>query len=91
MRLVAPRRFGKTSLLLAHASLLRATGWRAVHVDLSRVTDMTDVARRIAEGYAGGRAEPGFTPDRTHVTPSATADASNGVPAYGSGRVAELT
>ena len=52
VRLVAPRRFGKTSLLLAHASLLRATGWRAVHVDLSRVTDMTDVARRIADAYA---------------------------------------
>jgi hypothetical protein len=52
VRLVAPRRFGKTSLLLAHAAQLRATGWRTVHVDLSRVTDMTDVARRIAESYA---------------------------------------
>jgi uncharacterized protein len=52
VRLVAPRRFGKTSVLLAHAAQLRATGWRTVHVDLSRVTDMTDVARRIAESYA---------------------------------------
>lgn len=52
VRLVGPRRFGKTSLLLAHAAQLRATGWRTVHVDLSRVTDMTDVARRIAESYA---------------------------------------
>jgi hypothetical protein len=52
VRLVAPRRFGKTSLLLAHAAQLRATAWRTVHVDLSRVTDMTDVARRIAESYA---------------------------------------
>jgi len=52
VRLVAPRRFGKTSVLLAHAAQLRATGWRTVHVDLSRVTDMTDVARRIADAYA---------------------------------------
>lgn len=52
VRLVAPRRFGKTSLLLAHGAQLRATGWRTVHVDLSRVTDMTDVARRIAQAYA---------------------------------------
>jgi len=52
VRLVAPRRFGKTSLLLAHGAQLRATGWRTVHVDLSLVTDMTDVARRIVESYA---------------------------------------
>jgi hypothetical protein len=52
VRLVAPRRYGKTSLLLAHAAQLRETGWRGVHVDFSRVTDMTDVARRIAAAYA---------------------------------------
>jgi uncharacterized protein len=52
VRLVAPRRFGKTSLLLAHGAQLRETGWRTVHVDLSRVTDMTDVARRFAHAYA---------------------------------------
>jgi uncharacterized protein len=51
VRLVAPRRYGKTSLLLAHAAQLRETGWRTAHVDLSRVTDMTDVARRIASAY----------------------------------------
>src|SRR5512132_582505 len=52
VRLVGPRRFGKTSLLLAHAERLRATGWRTVHVDLSRVADLTDVARRVAVAYA---------------------------------------
>jgi hypothetical protein len=52
VRLVAPRRYGKTSLLLAHAAQLRETGWRAAHVDFSRVTDVTDVARRIAAAYA---------------------------------------
>jgi hypothetical protein len=52
VRLVAPRRYGKTSLLLAHAGRLRQTDWRTVHVDLSRVTDLTDVARRLAAAYA---------------------------------------
>jgi hypothetical protein len=51
VRLAAPRRYGKTSLLLAHAAQLRETGWRTAHVDFSRVTDMTDVARRIAAAY----------------------------------------
>jgi hypothetical protein len=52
VRLVAPRRYGKTSLLLAHAGRLTETGWRTAHVDLSRVTDLTDVARRVAAAYA---------------------------------------
>src|SRR4051812_44473425 len=52
VRLAAPRRYGKTSLLLAHAAQLRETGWQTAHVDFSRVTDMTDVARRIAAAYA---------------------------------------
>src|SRR3954463_6580784 len=52
VRLVAPRRYGKTSLLLAHAGRLQQTSWRTAHVDLSRVTDLTDVARRLAAAYA---------------------------------------
>src|SRR5215208_4262521 len=52
VRLAAPRRFGKTSLLLAHAEQLRETGWRTAHVDFSQVSDLTDVARRIAGAYA---------------------------------------
>src|ERR671939_437898 len=51
VRLAAPRRYGKTSLLLAHAAQLRTTGWRTVHADLGRVSDLTDVARRIAVAY----------------------------------------
>ena len=51
VRLAAPRRFGKTSLLVAHAAQLRETGWRAAHVDFGRVTDLTDAARRIATAY----------------------------------------
>jgi hypothetical protein len=52
VRLAAPRRYGKTSLLLAHAAQLRETGWRTAHVDFSRVTDMTDAARRVVAAYA---------------------------------------
>src|SRR5918911_4850275 len=52
VRLAAPRRFGKTSVLLAHAARLRETGWRTAHVDFSQVSDLTDVARRIASAYA---------------------------------------
>jgi hypothetical protein len=52
VRLVAPRRYGKTSLLLAHAARLREAGWRAAHVDFSRVADLTDVARRLAAAYS---------------------------------------
>jgi len=51
VRLAAPRRFGKTSLLVAHAAQLRETGWRTAHVDFGRVTDLTDAARRIATAY----------------------------------------
>jgi hypothetical protein len=52
VRLVAPRRYGKTSVLQALAEQLREADWRTVYVDLSRVTDITDVARRAAEAYA---------------------------------------
>jgi uncharacterized protein len=52
VRMVAPRRYGKTSVLLAHAERLRETGWRTAHVDFGRAADLTDVARRIAAAYA---------------------------------------
>jgi hypothetical protein len=52
VRLTAPRRYGKTSVVMAHAERLRAAGWRTVHVDFGRAADLTDVARRVAEGYA---------------------------------------
>src|SRR3954451_16751604 len=64
VRLVAPRRYGKTSLRLAHARRLRDTSWRTAHVDLSRVTDLTDVARRLAAAYA--QLDPGWV--RAHLT-----------------------
>ena len=51
VRLVGPRRFGKTSVLLAHEAQLRQVGWRTAHVDLSGIADLTDVARRVAVAY----------------------------------------
>jgi hypothetical protein len=52
VRLAGPRRFGKTSLLLAHAAGLRDTGWRTVHVDLYGVTSLAEVCVRIATSYS---------------------------------------
>ena len=52
VRLASPRRFGKTSLLLAHASGLSQTGWRTVHVDMYGVTSLAEVCVRIASSYA---------------------------------------
>jgi hypothetical protein len=51
VRLAGPRRFGKTSLLLAHADGLRAAGWRTVHVDLYGVASLAEVCVRIASSY----------------------------------------
>ncbi len=51
VRLAGPRRFGKTSLLLAHAAGLSGAGWRAVHVDLYGVTSLAEVCVRIATSY----------------------------------------
>jgi len=51
VRVAGPRRFGKTSLLLAHAAGLAGTGWRTVHVDLYGVTSLAEVCVRIASAY----------------------------------------
>jgi len=58
IRLAAPRRFGKTSLLDAHVAAMRGAGHRAVRIDLSRVGTVTDVAARVAAGYAMLPADP---------------------------------
>ncbi|HEY2258364.1 MAG TPA: hypothetical protein VGH45_01550 [Solirubrobacteraceae bacterium] len=53
IRLAAPRRFGKTSLLDAHVASMRDVGHRAVRIDLSRVATVGDVAARVAEAFSG--------------------------------------
>lgn len=52
IRLAAPRRFGKTSLLDAHIASMRAVGHRALRIDLSKVSTVGDVAARVAEGFS---------------------------------------
>src|SRR3954462_11768589 len=52
VRLVAPRRYGKTSLLLAHAGRLVETGWRTAPADFSRVPGLTPPAPPPAAAYA---------------------------------------
>ena len=51
IRLAAPRRYGKTSLLDAHVGAMREVGHRAVRVDLSQVATIIDVAGRVARAY----------------------------------------
>lgn len=52
VRVAGPRRYGKTSLLLAHARRLEQVGWRTVHVDFYGVTTLAEVCARIATAYA---------------------------------------
>jgi hypothetical protein len=52
VRLAAPRRYGKTSLLDAHIASMREAGHRAVRVDLSKVATIVDVSGRFARAYA---------------------------------------
>jgi hypothetical protein len=51
VRLAGPRRYGKTSLLLAHEANLNATGWHTIHVDFYGVTSLAEICGRIATGY----------------------------------------
>lgn len=51
VRVAGPRRYGKTSLLLAHGRRLEQVGWRTVHVDFYGVTNLAEVAARIASAY----------------------------------------
>src|SRR5262245_11506014 len=51
VRLAGPRRYGKTSLLLAHAQHLREAGWHTVHVDFYGVTSLAEVCARIVTAY----------------------------------------
>jgi hypothetical protein len=51
-RLIAPRRYGKTSLLKRVIDDARSEGWAAVYVDFFGVLTLGDVAARIERGYA---------------------------------------
>lgn len=51
-RLVAPRRYGKTSLLRRLTEEMRSDGWEAVYVDFFGVLTLADVASRIERAYS---------------------------------------
>lgn len=51
-RLVAPRRYGKTSLLARVAADARREGWAAIYVDFFGVLTLDDIAQRIERAYA---------------------------------------
>lgn len=51
-RVVAPRRYGKTSLVKKVMADLAREGWATVHVDFFGVLDLADVADRIEDAYA---------------------------------------
>ena len=64
VRLAAARRYGKTSLLAAHAQAMRQVGHRAVRVDFSQVATVADAAGRVARAFAGVPGDPRRTFDR---------------------------
>ncbi len=57
-RLVAPRRYGKTSLLRRLTDEVRIDGWEAVYVDFFGVVTLADVAQRIDRAYARDLSRP---------------------------------
>jgi len=75
IRLAAPRRFGKSSLLEAHVVAMRGAGHRAVRVDFSRVSTVGDVAARLAHAYSALPAEPGRAVSRWAARLGVTATA----------------
>src|SRR3954452_12287230 len=64
IRLAAPRRYGKTSLLAAHTTAMREVSHRAVRVDLSQVATVGDAAGRVARAFADLPGDPRRTFDR---------------------------
>lgn len=50
-RLVAPRRYGKTSLLLKLGDAARKEGWSFVYVDFFGVLTLADISERIERAY----------------------------------------
>jgi hypothetical protein len=72
-RLVAPRRYGKTSLLARVVQDARSAGWAAVYVDFFGVLTLDDIARRIERAYAAelqGRSASWFAGARRMLRPT---------------------
>lgn len=72
-RLVAPRRYGKTSLLARVVEEARQAGWAAVYVDFFGILTLDDIAKRIERAYAGeldGRLASWFSSVRRMLRPT---------------------
>ena len=72
-RLMAPRRYGKTSLLQRVIDDARGEGWAAVYVDFFGVLTLGDVAARIERAYAAqleGRLASWFAGIRRRLRPT---------------------
>lgn len=72
-RLVAPRRYGKTSLLARVVEEARREGWAAVYVDFFGVLTFADIARRIERAYSEqlqGRSAAWFAGVRRMLRPT---------------------
>jgi hypothetical protein len=72
-RLVAPRRFGKTSLLRRTLHDAGRRGWAAVYVDFFGVLTLDDIAQRIERAYAeqlSGRLATWFSGVRRMLRPT---------------------
>lgn len=72
-RLVAPRRYGKTSLLGRVVEETRQAGWAAVYVDFFGVLTLDDIAKRIERAYADeleGRLASWFSGVRRMLRPT---------------------
>lgn len=72
-RLVAPRRFGKTSLLRRLLHDAAGEGWATVYVDFFGVLTLADIAQRIERAYADqldGRLASWFAGARRMLQPT---------------------
>ncbi|MGH9106751.1 MAG: AAA family ATPase [Acidimicrobiales bacterium] len=72
-RLVAPRRFGKTSLLRRVLRDADRTGWATVYVDFFGVLTLADISQRIERAYGDqlrGRLALWFTGVRRRLRPT---------------------
>jgi hypothetical protein len=64
VRLAAPRRYGKTSLLAAHEEAMGQVGHRVARVDFSQVATVADAAARVARAFGALPGDPRRTFDR---------------------------
>ena len=83
-RLIAPRRYGKTSLLRRAMRDARNDGWAAVYVDFFGVLTLADVAARIELAYAEaleGRLRSWFRGVQRRLRPTLRVSTGEPVPA----------